>query len=569
MSGSTCSSNSPTSYFTYDETGQILTAKDPNGNITNYSFTDSFVSGDTYTSSVTPTGNTNTFLTKITYPPTNGISHIEKFSYDYPSGQLTVAADQNQQSTYYRYDDYFARLTQTTHPDNGQTVITYNDVPPTPSVTTAVKINSSLTETAVSVMDGVGHTIQSHLTSDPDGATYTVATYDGLGRTASTYNPTRCATPTTNCGESTWGITTNSYDPLSRITLVTEPDGSTQQTSYNPPCTTATDEAGKSRKSCSDGLGRMTQVFEDPASSNFETDYTYDALNNLLTVNQKGGSTNSANWRTRTFTYDSLSRLTQAVNPESGTIAYIYDSDGNLLHKTSPAPNQTGSTTVTLSYCYDALNRITGKAYTSQTCSGGLLRTPLVSYFYDQSSYNGLAVVNGIGHRTGMNDQAGFEAWSYDVVGHAIIDKRTTNSLSKTITYGYNLDGSTSSISLPTFADGSHPLLAAYQMAGAGRPVSMQDNGTTLVGAAHYTASGGLCYIQGYWNGTFTSSGTFNSRQQPLTFGAVQQFSGTPPPQCGAVATNISGATNMLNLSYNFVDTSGITTGMWHPSPIT
>ena len=46
-----------------------------------------------------------------------------------------------------------------------------------------------------------------------------------------------------------------------------------------------------------------------------ETDYTYDLLADLLSVNQLGASGDAA--RYRTFTYDSLSRLTNACNPET------------------------------------------------------------------------------------------------------------------------------------------------------------------------------------------------------------------------------------------------------------
>src|SRR6185312_11714356 len=88
----------------------------------------------------------------------------------------------------------------------------------------------------------------------------------------------------------------------------------------------------------------------------FVTQYSYDGLGNLLQVTQKGDPTvtNSSQWRVRTFTYDSLSRLLTAQNPESGLTTYNYDPDGNLLMKTSPAANQPqGSTlTQTLSYCY-------------------------------------------------------------------------------------------------------------------------------------------------------------------------------------------------------------------------
>ena len=52
------------------------------------------------------------------------------------------------------------------------------------------------------------------------------------------------------------------------------------------------------------------------------TTYAYDVLANLKTVTQGA--------QTRSFTYDSLSRLKTAVNPESGTVSYVYDDNGNL-----------------------------------------------------------------------------------------------------------------------------------------------------------------------------------------------------------------------------------------------
>jgi YD repeat-containing protein len=79
-----------------------------------------------------------------------------------------------------------------------------------------------------------------------------------------------------------------------------------------------TDQASKQRKSVTDALGRLKTVYEPDSGGtlNVNTDYTYDVLNNLLTVSQ--GS------QTRTFSYDSLNRLTNANNPESGVISYNY-----------------------------------------------------------------------------------------------------------------------------------------------------------------------------------------------------------------------------------------------------
>jgi YD repeat-containing protein len=168
-------------------------------------------------------------------------------------------------------------------------------------------------------------------------------------------------------------LTKTYYDALNRVTSVVEQDGSTATTTYagntstSPPtyCTTVTDEAGKMRKSCADGLGRMTGVWEDPNGLNYPTSYTYDALDNLLSVTQSGS-------RQRTFSYDSLSRLTSANNPESGLICYAvysggacqyqggYDANGNLLTKTDAR----GTTT---SYVYDALNRIDEPGFAART----------------------------------------------------------------------------------------------------------------------------------------------------------------------------------------------------------
>jgi len=130
------------------------------------------------------------------------------------------------------------------------------------------------------------------------------------------------------------------------------------------------------------------------------TVYSYDALGNLLEVDQKGTAPNdSTQWRTRTFTYDSLSRLTKAINPESGTITYSYDADGNLLQKTSPAHNQTGTATQTVSYCYDELHRVTSKDYSAHTYTPPAcpISAPVVSYFYDSGT-------NAIGHLTSLTD---------------------------------------------------------------------------------------------------------------------------------------------------------------------
>jgi YD repeat-containing protein len=370
ISGTTYS----TTHNCYDTLGNVTQTVDANGNPTSFDYTDNWNDSDCI-----PSGTiTHAFPTTLT----NALGYRSKTSY-YSCGILKQSAkDENdiratRGGATFTYDLFNRGLTATDSA-GGSTTNSYSVSVP-PSVTTSKAITNSVSLNSTALQDTYGRVYQTQLTSDPDGITYRAKTFDALGHDSQTYNPTRCNPPTSNCGEATWGSSTTTYDALGRITSVTTaPDGQVTTTTYSGTCSTTTDPAGKARKVCSDALGRLTQAFEDPAGLNYETDYTYDLLNNLLTVNQKGGSTNSALWRTRTFTYDSLSRLVCASNPENssaacpatatgtytiGTTGYAYDANGNLTSKTSPAPNQTGTSTVTTTYQYDALNRLTQKSY--------------------------------------------------------------------------------------------------------------------------------------------------------------------------------------------------------------
>jgi RHS repeat-associated protein len=529
---------------TYD-TGVTYESIDPLNNITKYLYSTTFAGA--YPTTVT-----------------NALNQSMTYNYDFNTGLMTSVTDPNNQATTYSYDDML-RLSQANYPDGGKATIAYQETsfPVTATLTTLINTTLNLNKVQQRTFDGLGRVTQTALTSDPDGTDYTVTTYDALGRASQQYNPTRCSTPTTNCGETTWGYATTAYDALNRVTSVTPQDGSAATTtSYSGNTTTVTDSAGKKRESLTDGLGRLTQIFEDPTGLNYETDYAYDALNNLLCVGQKGSNSGTfsgcssipASWRPRIFTYDSLSRLTSATNPESNTITstgttqattYTYDSDSNLLQKTSLAPGQTGSTTVTLSYCYDAINRVTGKAYTAQTCSNGLLPSPLVSYYYDQSSYSGLTITNGIGRRTGMADQAGTEAWSYDKMGRPLVDLRITNSLSKSTTYVYlpYVDGSVNTITYPSGRT------VTYTTGAAEHALSAQDSSTSVYYAnpAHYTPSGALSSLT---NGAaLYSTLLYNSRLQPCWF-----YTTTGTALATSTACTASDPTpgNILDLKYNF-----------------
>jgi len=136
------------------------------------------------------------------------------------------------------------------------------------------------------VYDGLGRTIESR-TYEPGGVIHTVSDFDSMGRTHSVTNPYRTT------GDATYGTTITSYDFLSRVKRVETFDGlgastGAVVTDYMDNQTTVTDQAGKQRRSLTDGLGRLSQVLEDPIGLNLSTTYLYDALDDLAQVSQGG-----------------------------------------------------------------------------------------------------------------------------------------------------------------------------------------------------------------------------------------------------------------------------------------
>jgi YD repeat-containing protein len=404
--------SSPKSSYTYDETGQVMSMTDPCGNPscadmsgsshkTTYSYTDKPSGGNA-------AGNSNAYLTQIVSPTTaSGVSLQKTFSYNYSTGELTSSTDvNNNQTTNYCYltggcsgstADPFNRLTETHYPDNGYTITNYYDS--VPAVMTTTVATPDPTVTTVSIMDGLGHVIQTQ-SSYPNGADVVSSSYDGEGHVYKKYNPflsspapssTLVATP------SGTPYITNHYDAMGRPVETIEEDGNTLQWCYNGVpstpavyCSTShlggmttgtwvdsTDENKNHWQRTSDSFGRLTAVMEpngSTASLSMETDYAYDALNNLTSVWQWGGVKGLTGARLRSFYYDSLSRLTTAVNPESGAVNYAYDANGNLSTKTDARG-------VGVNYTYNVLNQLLGKTYSNDSAS-----TPSSCYQYGTST---------------------------------------------------------------------------------------------------------------------------------------------------------------------------------------
>ena len=377
-------------------------------------------------------------------------------------------------------------------------------------------------KTTEEIEDGLGHTIETALVSDPDGTTYTATTYDGEDKPYTVTNPYR------STGDPTYGVTTYTYDTLGRPTTVSEPDGSAVSTSYSNNQTTVTDEVGNQRTSTSDSFGRLTAVAEAPNNSsyNYSTSYAYDTLNDLTGVTQNGSSPSYA--RIRSFSYDSLARLYSATNPESGTITYTYDANSNLLSKTAPQPNQTGSATVITNYTYDALNRLTQKSYVNMTL-------PKSKFGYDGTTLTGCgqdppvitSPTNLIGRRSAMCDGQSGSSWSFDPVGRPLLESRynSGNNQSKlNVNYAYYLDGSLKTLTYPS-GD-----LVTYTVGGAGRATMLSDSTNNYVGysgsPASYVPQGALAsMLNGYTSSPsfagIATSNVYSDRLQPVLLSAT------------------------------------------------
>lgn len=483
---STGSCQNAVTTLVYDDTGQVVSVTDPRGATTGLSYNDSYTSDDG-----SPTGNTNTYLTKITRPPTNGFAHISTYEYDYEKGELRVSTDENGNTSQYSYNDPWDRLTQSTFPDGGQKTYVYDDAGPNPSVSTTTRLNSSgASETSTTIMDGVGHVLYSELTSDPSGTDTVQSTYDGNGRLWTKTNPYRGSSPPS-------GTTlTYYYDALGRPIETSEQDGSVLQWCYDgiasspavANCSShigsfssgtwvdSSDENGNHWQRTYDSFDRLSGVVEPNGTSLspvMETDYSYDMLNNLRSVSQWGGSNGSSGARVRSFTYDSLSRLLFASNPETGGVAYSYDQNGNVYTKTDARGVETN-------YSYDALNRLLSKNYSDGS-------TPSSCYQYD-SALDGIGLLSSAWTQSASAGSCPVTAptgasafWtkrsilSYDQMGRVKNEQQFTPSFrasgtpySPTYSYDYtgNLISSTTGIGpTPTSA----PITFTNSYDGAGR----------------------------------------------------------------------------------------------------
>lgn len=313
------------------------------------------------------------------------LQETQSYGFDCNTGKVTSYTDPNANTTTYTYNDPLNRLTNISYPDGGSFGIQYVD-------------GSSSNATLTTATGGPQGPLVQTIAYDGLGRTTDVATqggsavdtlYDAMGRVSATSNPHTSSTNPTD------GWTSNAYDSLGRKRFQCNADNGTaagncsagssyREWSYVGAKTTEYDENRSMWTRSYDGAGRLTSVTEPNSAV---TNYTYYARGDLKQVTQTG-TASSASSITRTFSYDWLSRLNTASNPETGPVCYGqgsganctngYDADGNLLYKMDARG-------ILTTQQYDALDRLLSKAHSDGT--------PTTLYGYDGKNASGTSQV--------------------------------------------------------------------------------------------------------------------------------------------------------------------------------
>lgn len=361
--------------------------------------------------------------TQLTYEPVNGVPDL------YPTKIIKAFGTPAARTTLQEFDFYTGLVTRATDPGNDASTVTVYDGIGRPTLVRAAADTPEEVRTVTVYADAERRVVtRTDLNSMGDGKLVSIKHYDQMGRIrlsrtledASTpqgetdesvgikvqtrylidrtahqsyrlvSSAYRAAKSSLATNETTMGWALSTFDQGGRPLRAESFRGAVPPapfaaggaanpvstgvvlTAYDAESLTVTDQALTRRRSVVDGLGRLVRVDEPDKSSGAlddangnpvqPTSYTYDALGNLTQVTQGVQS--------RTFVYNSLSRLTTATNPEMChqgqtqcvpvPVTYDYNPDGSLFHKTDARG-------VVTTYNYDALGRVTARSYSDET----------------------------------------------------------------------------------------------------------------------------------------------------------------------------------------------------------
>jgi len=413
----------PITLYKYDNFGNLIEEIDANGHKTKYIYG----IGDL----------TYTFIEQII----NSKNQIRDYNYDLGTGNLGFETDANGYMTFYVYDA-FGRITRKVLPYDilVDPTIEYNyslDGTPPESIRISKREISDDPSTLDSYYfyDGLGNLIQMKTEAENSKQIISDVYYDQLNRVIKKSNPYFSATSNSySSPNSSIGKVTYNYDPLSRITLIKNPDNTVKNISFDHWKITQYDENNHKKIYYIDAYDQITKVLEYNGDNYFTTKYAYDTLSNIIQINDSYG--NVLNYR-----YDSLGRKIKSEDLDAGNWTYFYDKVGNLI-------KQVDNRNISIVMVYDELNRILSKNSSSEN----------ITYKYDSNLNGTLSEINDpqftmkytydnrlrkISETKIIDGRSFISNWNYDAMDR-VISKILPNG--ENITNTYNPQGNVETI---------------------------------------------------------------------------------------------------------------------------
>ena len=414
---------SRTSTFTWNGTGEILTAKGPRTDVNQTT---------TFTYDPAGTGNLATVA--------DALSHTTSFtSYD-ADGRLKSSTDPNGLVTNQTYD---LRGNLLTHAE-GSTAAGFETTTLLRDATETVTKITNPDASYLTLSRNFAHRITSITNALGEHTDYTL---DSAGNRSAVnvYD----ATSTLNRSH------TYAFDALSRLRTDTDAYSNTSTTGYDNDGNRISfaDALGNTTTLTIDALNRVSTE-TDPANqgSGLHTTITYAAdTHNLVSqvVSPRGVTTQ--------YTRNGFGEVTVLSSPDTGLTDYTYDLAGNTATTLDANGNLTTDT-------YDALNRIKTATYQDATVS---------NYYYD-SATNAIGRLKQIADPTPPGKSANTTYFGYDL--HGRTNYKKLNLINQTWTAAW--DAVTGKLRTETYPSG---MVLAHKYDGAGQEKEVDVNGVYMV----------------------------------------------------------------------------------------
>ncbi len=217
--------------------------------------------------------------------------------------------------------------------------------------------------------------------------------------------------------------------------LVTQADASSNPTDFaydgNGNRTSVTDALGRVTAHEYDPLNRLKRSVQDVGGIGAESQFKYDALDNLVEVTDPKGLKTS-------YVRNAFGEVVTQNSPDTGQTSFTYDAAGNVATRTDARG-------VTARYAYDALGRTTGVTFGDPTAD--------IQYIYDQpSTFCAEGERAGAGRLASMIDSSGRTDYCYSAMGDLVRRVQAVEGQALMLRYAYDAFGRLQSM---TYPDGS------------------------------------------------------------------------------------------------------------------